>query len=1131
MKKPEIKKKSLPSSYRRAFLIMKTLLVFIIVSTCLLHAENMEGQNALISLNVKNKKVTEVLKDIEYQSNCFFFYNNESLKLDNKITLEVRNKPVADVLSMIFNGTNIKYTLMDNSIILSPDTKDQNDKVIIKGTVLDTEGEPLIGVSVTVKGEKSGTATNIDGQFTLQASPNSTLQFSYIGYNNQEIKVSSSRVLKVVMQENQTALDEVVVVGYGNLKKSDLTGAVVSVKSADIMKVPTANVGQTLVGKVAGLDGVQAGNDPGSGVNITIRGRRSLTADNSPLFVVDGMPMGNINYVNPEDIQSIEVLKDASSTAIYGSRGANGVVIVTTKNGQKGKSTVSYNGYMGVTKATRTLKMMDGAKYADMKRAAYRTRTGKEQYATAYPDPAEDIRMLSGDSYSIQSLLMAYEWEDKEMTVVKRDANGIPIYHPDRVRSTDWTDLYLRDGFQQKHSISVNAGNEKTRFMSNISYYYDKGIILAKDYSMASLRLNIEHDINKHITFGAQTFTSYEVINAGTNLYGQSPLQMNPLTSPYDETGAIMQYPGDDPLLYNPLYHLDDITKESRVIKTYGTAYGKLKDIFTKGLGFETRFSYDMYVRRNGAFEGALSYSRKNSTAAASNEYVMPTHWVWDNLLTYEKSFNNMHRFNIVAGMSAEESRSESLALGVKDLHYEHAEFYNPAIGEEVTSKGGGYTKWALLSYLGRINYTLKDRYLFTLSGRYDGSSRLAAGHKWSFFPSAAIAWRASEESFIKNLNFFDNLKVRFSYGVNGNAAINPYSTLGNLSRTVYNWGDAEQAYGYSPGSLPAKNLTWEKTTSFNLGLDFGFFDNRINGSIEVYRQNTSDLLMTRTLPSVSGYGSVIDNVGKTRNEGLEISLSTENIRNLNGFSWSSTITFTTYKEKIVALNDGLKENIDKGWFVGESLFSYYTYKLDGIWGDSPEDLAEIAKFNANGSNFAPGKYKVVDQDGNYKINADDRIIIGSNKPAWYGSFENNFSYKNFDLNILMNARVGQRLDTDLYVRQLVSPAGRYNVVDLDYWRPDNQSAKYTAPFYDQAIVDFGNGTASIVKGSFLKVRTITLGYTLPKSFIPGVNIRAYASAYNPFMVTNFDFVDPESASGTGTPSSKKYVFGLNVTF
>lgn len=991
----------------------------------------------------------------------------------------------------------------------------------VTGVVLDNGGIPLIGVNIMVKGTTNGVITDIDGKFSISATPQDVLVFSYIGYLNQEIGIGNQSVLNITMKENIQGLDEVVVVGYGAVKKKDLTGAVGSINSQKIMQVAVTNPAMAIQGRVPGVLVTQTDFSPSGGLEIRVRGNRSMKATNDPLYVVDGMPLvsGSLNNIDPNDIESIDILKDASATAIYGSRGANGVIIVTTKKGKSGKVQVDYNGYISIQTVARKLDLMNAGEWVEYMRESLRYATGNDQYLSSTPNAGEDanVERFKKDPYVLRNILNAYD-----------DAGNWNI---NKVQGYDWLGATLQTGLAHNHHLNVRGGSDKTQYSFSLSYTGNEGVVKNRSFERMIGRTNIESQISKVFKAGMTLQYAHTHEDLNTDLY-ENASKIYPAAIPYGDDGKLIEKPGGDDVTYNIFYDLIDgnAVNQRKRDRMQGTAY--IEANIWDGLKFRSNLGIDYDNYTDGQYYASHSWKNKGGMSNAKKSGQKSCGFTLDNMLIYSKTFARDHTVGVTAVQSIQTSVTDTYSLENKDIPISYQQWNNLGASAEVPVIGSGYTRWALASFLGRANYSYKDRYLLTVSARYDGSSRLAKGHKWVLFPSAALAWRVNEESFMKNIGFISNLKLRIGWGRTGNSAVDPYQTQGRLSDAKYIFGTSgsDGYMGFRPSHLANKELKWETTDQTNLGLDFGFLQGRISGSIDLYLQKTHDLLMERKLPTALGYDNIIFNIGKTQNKGIEIALSTVNIQSSKGFTWMTDWVFYANREEIVELYKGKQDDIGNKWFIGQPISVWYDYKFDGIWQNTPEDLAEIEKYNEKTANlYRPGRIRVVDQNKDYQImENDDRVIIGNPRPKCIVSMMNTFAYKGLDMSIYMYADVGRTIkyNANMYFN------GRENQPRFNYWTPQNPSNEYPAPAYQDA--DKRLSSLRYHSGTFLRVRDITLGYTLPKAISQKAfmdKCRFYATVQNPFLITRFPGVDPEAAQGNQYPLVRSYMFGVNVSF
>nr|WKN35741.1 TonB-dependent receptor [Tunicatimonas sp. TK19036] len=1004
----------------------------------------------------------------------------------------------------------------------------------VSGTVKDlSTGEALPGVNILIKNTSQGTVTDVDGNFTLQVSEDDAiLVFSSIGYERLEVPVGSQSTIDIELAPDLTQLSEVVVIGYGTQKKSDVTGAITQVSGESLREVPVANFSQALQGRAAGVEITNTSSRPGGDAQIRIRGSRSLTGSNDPLIVLDGIPFnGSINDINVNDIASINVLKDASSTAIYGSRGSNGVIIISTKRGQTGEPELFYNGYYGPTSAIDKYELMNGQEFAAFRQAA------SEGGSTFTFTPDEEANLAAG-------------------------------------RSTDWQDLLYQPGFMTDHNIGTRGGTENTQYYLSAGYFKQTTVLPGQAYTRYSVTGTIDQEINDRIRIGLNTMNQFN-INDGENISLMfSLLTLSPLYSAYNDDGTINTNPAEfsaNPETLNPLLiNRDNEWKQQRRrLRTFNSLYGEV-DIMD-GLKYRLNVGLDLFQDNYGTYSGSQTPFRNGSVNAADIENTNSWSYTIENLLTYDKTFAGEHQLNVTALYSIQEIEQFRSAANAQDLPADYTYYYNLGLANTSSVPAGTsyYSKSAILSYMGRVNYSYADRYLLTASYRADGSSRLASGNKWYYYPAVALGWNISNESFMSGIGAISNLKLRAGYGITSNQAVDPYASLGSLTSEPYNFGESG-LYGYYVNQLPNSSLSWEFTTTTNLGLDFGLLSDRITGSLELYQQKTEDILQSVSLPATSGVSSVVKNVGESENKGVEFSISSVNITDNSsdgrGFRWTTDFNFYLNRGKITYLAGGVDRNINNGWFVGQPIGAIYDYEKIGIVQTGDTELPD---------GFEPGEIKIKDQitvdtDGDGVadatdgvINADDRIVLGSPQPTWAGGMTNSFSYKGFDLSFVLFWKVGGTLVSTVYQANQSNPInnleGRRNGPRVDYWTPENPTNEFPQPGTGQQP-DYGS-TLGYYDASFMKVRSINLGYNIPETWFGNSGIsslRVYVRAQNPFQAFFSDYVkmggiDPEPTQslnagdntttntpgfgegslvvGLNTPPTRAILFGVNLKF
>lgn len=994
----------------------------------------------------------------------------------------------------------------------------------VTGTIIDETGEPMIGVSVLVQGTTTGTVTDLDGKFVLEVPANATLVISYIGYKTQNIKVGSQHAFAIKMESDNEVLDEVVVVGYGVVKKRDLTGSVSSVKAGDIQKTASSNAMQAMQAKVPGLDIQQSSGQAGSGININLRGNRSINADNSPLILVDGVEYGSTIDINPSDIESMEVLKDASSTAIYGTKGANGVIIISTKRGKAGKTKVNLNAYVSVNEPANIPKVMYGER--------------------------EVRRLLDAKNYKDDIADGSWGTHHAKVEDVLGTAPnfGLPYSEMDVYNEgsyTDWPNLLLKNGLTQNYDLSISGGSEKTTFNISMGAMVEGGLLKNDKLARYNGKLSVDHKVNDILKVGMDMlYTHKNHDKRSGNVFGRS-LYMSTIAHPYDADGNIILRPSPYYEAHaNPLLDDQEGAYDNNIVtnRLFATSYLQLTPI--KGLTLKTLFNVDYQQQHEGLYRDYQSVSELQSAKGSyiSNDQNHYINYTWDNTLNYITDFGGSdHSLTLLLGSSTKrnEARSSQVSGYASAEHYYKSSFYDVSLIKTPVNTSS-YTKTTMQSYFGRVNYSYKSKYLLAASLRADGSSVLAKGHKWGYFPSVAVAWRVSDENFMESTrDWLDNLKLRASWGSTGNAGISAYQTLPmvNADNQIYYEFGSGVTTGRIPTTLGNENLTWETTTSYNFGVDFGFWGNRIYGSADFYINKTKDLLYAQSLPLSSVYSHVLSNIGKTKGHGFEIQIGGVPVRTKN-FNWDTTLSVSTAKDEIVELSNGLEKNINgrTGQIVGQPLNIYYYYEADGCWG-----VGEFETYKADWEASHPGKtldfpeansttgdVKIVDRNDDGKITDDDKRVYDRSPKCILG-WNNTLTYKDFSLSFLVYARLGGWMEYGLYQQFRYDNA---NWADLDYWTPENQGARFPTP----GLTKQNTYAASTFyeKSSYIKIKDITLSYNLPKTWISKIgmsNLRVYGSMKNFFTFSSVDNYDPERDGDISFPLTKQLVFGVNIEF
>ena len=991
------------------------------------------------------------------------------------------------------------------------------------GQVSDSQG-PLIGATVMEKGTSNGTVTDFNGNFRLDVKPGATLVVSYVGYVSQEIKAGDNA--HVILKEDGHVVNEVVVIGYGTQRREAVTGSVANIGGEKLNQVAATNAAQALQGRVAGVLMTQTSSKPGAEMQIRIRGQRSLTASNDPLIVLDGIPfMGQLSDINPTDIKSMDILKDASATAIYGSRGANGVIIITTVKGSQGTpAKVTYNGYVSFKKVFHKYPMMDGPTFSKMRQAAG---------------------------------LYQNSLDESDAT------------------NTDWQDLYYKTGVSYNHDLSVAGGTNGGSYSFGAGYYKDQSVVPTEGYDRISVRGNFDQTVGKYFRFGLSTNNSYRKTQGVNNMY--AVLCSSPLSSPYDANGNLKRYnslPADDQVVVTKetVERDKDVwLSENKGIGSYNTLFAEVKCPWIEGLSYRVNVGLNFRSSKSGSFTGTGINNKDANAVNSGSVYENQTrNWAVENLLTFDRTFAEKHNLNVVAMYSAEETTYEQSGASAQEIPADYFQYYalDKATGQ-ANLTGYNYWKSGLISWMGRVMYSYDNKYMISAALRSDASSRLAKGHQWHTYPAVSAGWNIARESFMENLKWIDNLKFRVGYGETSNQSINPYSTLGGLAIRNYNFGDGTNyKAGYYVNSLPNPELGWEYSKTWNFGLDFSFLNGRLSGSFEYYIQKTNDILLSVKLPDTSGVSGYTGNIGKTQNKGWEFSLNGIILDNKNGWNWEAGINFYQNRNELVELASGKDRDEGNLWFVGHPIDVIYDYEYQGLWqqGDPYLDILEpggnvgMIKVKYRGD-ASKGDFKEDGVTPSRQIGPDDREIM-SMEPDLVGGFNTTVGYKNFDLTVIGAFQIGGKLISAIHSSNgyLNMLTGRRNNLDVDYWTPENTGAKYPKPGGIQSGDNPKYGsTLGYFNAGYLKFRAITLGYNFDKlKAIKDLGIsrlRLYATVQNPFVLfspyNKESGLDPETNSwsnentavgysfgshrmpivGYNTPSTRNFIFGVNVTF
>lgn len=1005
----------------------------------------------------------------------------------------------------------------------------QNNR-LISGTVTSNDGLPLAGANVLFKGDTKGATTGVDGKFSLAVPQGkNTLVVSYIGYITREIQVDGQTAIEVRLTEDQSELSNVVVIGYGTAKKSDLTGSVVSVRSEELKAVPATTLDQALQGRAAGVQVTQISGKPGAETSIRIRGTSSINAGNEPLYVIDGMLVNSdggdvsvggtrgprispLSSINPSDIESIEILKDASATAIYGSRGANGVVLITTKRGKSGRGTLSFETYFAQQQVANKLKLLNAGQFADL---------------------VNDAKIA---------------------------ANQTPVYvnPPNLGKGTDWQDELFRIAPMANYQLSFSGGDDKTKYAISGSFFDQKGIIENSNFKRYTFRANLDRKVTDKLTVG-NTFTYSRLnsrgvlTNAGQIVPGvvTSSLLFNPVLPVYDSTvnGGYTFENDRGKVLGNPIAEAKEYTSTTILSRVLGNVYAQYN--FSKELSFKTTFGIDAFNNEENSFGPNFLKRTQASNGEASLGRTSGLTWLNENTFNFNKTFNSRHNLNALAGFTLQQFQNEKVFLYAFDFPDNRTGYHNIAAGLKPQKPSNSESAWSMVSYLGRINYTLDNKYLFTVTGRVDGSSKFSEGRKYGFFPSAAFAWRVSSEDFMQDINAINDLKFRVSYGVIGNQAIPPYGSLalvGPYGEGVFNSANGSEVYtGNEPISFANNRLKWESTKQFDVGFDLALLKSRINLTVDYYKKKTYDLLLSTPIPLTTGFTTTLLNIGNIENHGIDIDLRTKNLT--GKLEWTSGLNFSINRNRVTNLNSQTDIPLEVGGLIlrqGEPIGTFFGYHFDGIYQSDAEAAAGPLLFNSpTHSRAGDRKYRDTNKDG--IVDVGDREIIGNANPKFTAGLTNSLYFHNFEFSFFFQGSYGNYI-ANLNNLDLLNFNGQNNVLaeaGLNRWTPENPSNKYpralAAGSNDQGVLS----TAIIEDASYLRLKNITLGYNLPSKVVSKVkmsNLRVYASATNLWTLTNYSGYDPEAntfgQSTTligidlgGYPQSKVFQIGLSASF
>lgn len=1104
---------------------MKLSVCLLLCTIGLAQASGSYAQKATVNLEMRNQTVKEVLDEIEEQSDFSFFFNIKHVDLDRKVSVVAKKSDIFKVLETMFAGTDVSYSVIDRKIILSTETKAlQQGGKKITGMVVDQSRMPVIGANVVVKGSTNGTITDVDGKFSLVVPENAVLQLTYIGYYPLEVQIGKNSDLQITMKEDTQSLDEVVVVGYGVQKKRDLTGAVSSVKLADAPITTVTTISHALAGKAAGLQVTQNSAQVGGGSTFRIRGAASTGAGNDPLVIIDGFPVSNsanlesgnrydsgssdniLESINPNDIESIEVLKDASSTAIYGSRAGHGVIIITTKRGKNKKVNVTYSGNMSVQNMKNGYDVLSAKEYMQQRnrymREVYMKTNGLDVYKGYITLDPEHVAPEFVPKYTDEQIAAAQE--------------------------TDWFKEITRTGMQHSHNVSLNGGSETTQYMASVNYIDQAGIVKNNDMSRLTAKFNLDQIISKYVKVGFSlnlSRNSYDNVPLGDKDWENagiitSAVRFSPIIPVYDEEGNYSVNP-DLSQIPNPasLLEITDKTTKDRFL---GSAYLQAEPV--KGLILKAVLGVDRrYAKRDNYLPKTTMYGAAVNGQASINQddaidYLM------DLTATYTKAFKN-HSLTALVGYSFQQFNSKGVSAGNQDFLVDAFKYNNLGAGAYAKPSVGSWaSKNTLGSYFGRINYAFMDRYLLTATVRADGAANFNEDHRWGYFPSVSLGWRFSDEAFMARFNnVLSNGKLRASYGQTGN------SNIGNRTIDFYKTGNSnvfgEKGYiGVYASQLGNPLLTWETTSEYNIGLDLGFLNNRISAFVEYFNRTISDLLVKeKSLPSYNEISKIAANIGETKSSGVEFTLNTLNISNRD-FTWMTDLTLSTYRDRWKKRDPNWKPSFYES--EDDPIRAIFEYESDGL-------LQPGEKAPAHQVSLLPGQIKLKDLNNDGKLDDKDKRLLGSKDPGFIFGFNNTLKYKDFDLNIYFYGQANMWMGSSYYDSwatqgRFLNDGSNVSRGFIGNWSHDNQNTNIPSAIDS----DYSSGDYNYKKIYFIRLRNLTLGYTIPISKKLLNRIRVYADVNNPFVITNWTGTDPETEGNQFSyPNVTSYSLGLDITF
>jgi len=1118
-----------------------------------------ETQNK-ITLSKQQVSLKAVFEEIEKQTNFSVDYEESRIDVNRRINVSVIDINLGEALNQILRNSGYTYALDGTHIIILPlPQQQQSNRIPISGVVVDPTGETVIGANVVEKGTTNGTITDTNGKFTLEVGDKAVLIVSYIGYESREVNVGNQRSFTIRLSENLQTLDEVVVVGYGTQKRSDVTTAVASVSADNLKERAALNFGEAMAGQVAGVQIQQTNGSPGGeGLKVRVRGVGSITQSNDPLYVVDGYPMeeGAFRVINPSDIESIQILKDASSSAIYGSRGANGVVIITTKKGKNGKPVVRFNTYVGFQQREKEVKMMnrdqyvewftDGRNQAWLDAKVIATDPNQSPHTINDSNERRALYPSASTQYMIPDGTGGYKYNFLDPASVAQ--------MPDN----NWQDILFRSALMQQYELSVTGGTEDTRYAFSGSYLKQEGIVRNTNYERfnfrSSISTNVSDRINVGMTLMAYTTNGREQANGkdAPIMYALNLPPIFPLRNEDGTYGSMVRNPeilaGD---VANPIGIADQVYNKRRRYGWLGTIFAELEII--KDLKYKISINGGIQDNINKKYEASyidFDASKAPRPAKGINERWTDRDWVIENTLNYNITLNDKHAITALAGYTTQKHTYEHMNGEARGYANDNITTLNAGTMYNLTSDESAYS---MISYLGRLTYAFDNRYLLTATIRRDGSSRFGSNNKWGTFPSASIGWRVSQESFMQSIEQVSDLKIRASFGISGNNRIGNYASIGRLSTGYYPTGDGLQNT-VNPSTMSNYDLGWEKTRQYNLGFELGLFDNRIRLEADFYDSRSIDLLLDVPVPTITGYSTQIQNVGKVQNRGMEYGLSTKNLT--GEFSWSSDFNISFNKNKVLAVGPenrpiyGSAANANNSFITkpGYPIASFYGYVYEGVF-MSQEELDRYPHLAAD--KVGDGRYK--DVDGNKVLDQNDKTIIGDNHPLFTAGFNNTFSYKNFSLAVQFTGSYGA--ETFSFWKRMcgIYHGDRNGIIEqTNRWRSPEQPGDgvHFRPTRTPSGWQRDPSSAWVQDASYLRLRNLTFGYDFDRKIVQGIGLnglRLYFTATNLFTITDYVGYDPETSSEgmtsgsnmglsvggdyLGYPAARSFIFGANITF